>query len=161
MSGQPGQKPVSRSSTARRYTPRVILTVNPIPKVIRSGRGFNVILRTAPHARVTIVLQAGKTVIIVTGSGKHRRTSTRFVPLFGLTIHGNADGRGGYGQYLRLTYKPRAAVPAVLTITVSTPHSTTQSKRNMTIAPYNLSEKSSERLIQPLRACLGTFRIGC
>jgi len=27
--------------------------------------------------------------------------------------------------------------------------------------PYSLSGKSSERLRQPLRACLGTFRIGC
>ncbi len=28
-------------------------------------------------------------------------------------------------------------------------------------APYSLSGKSSEKLMQPLRACLGTFQIGC
>src|SRR5205085_2969460 len=74
-------------------------------------------IRTAAHARNTVMVQVVTRKTILTGTGLQRRRVTRSVVAYRAALRGTADQHGRLTARLRIAYRLARLAPARLTVT--------------------------------------------
>lgn len=100
-----------------------------------SGATLPVQVRTAARAQVTVLLQVVTTKVTFSGTSKHRKRITHTIVLYHATLKGRADAHGAFRGHLRVTYKPKKATAASLTVSAQTAHGTARVTDRLTIQP--------------------------
>lgn len=124
--------PSSAGSTDHRLKPT--RTRRLVLRIVVSGRMVILTIQTTPHARTSATLRV-LAQRVVHRPGKHRKRRAQRVAFYSLRIQGTADGKGQFTRRLTITYKPRKAVLALLTVSVRVGHAVVTRTTGVTLMP--------------------------
>jgi hypothetical protein len=100
-----------------------------------SGKTLQVRVRTVAHATVRVLLQVTTHKTVVTGTGKHRKKTTRTVVRYTVAVSGKADGHGRYTGKLRVRFKAAKPTAALVTAQVESGRAKATRSAKVTITP--------------------------
>lgn len=105
----------------------------PVHGVVGGGL-LLVVVNTAPHAQVSMMLQVLGTRKVFTGTGKHRKKTTLLVTLYQVGTGGSA-AKGIFTGRLHVGYEPYRTVQARLSVTVRTGHVAVTHRATVAVLP--------------------------
>jgi hypothetical protein len=111
--------PTATDTPTPRPTPclPLLLAIRLSQRSVVTGGTLTVGIRTAAHARNTVMVQVVTRKMIVIGAGRHRRRVTRPVVAYRAALRGTADRHGRFTARLRIGYRLARLAPARLTVT--------------------------------------------
>ena len=129
--------PTATHTPTPRPTPclPLLLAIRLAQRSVVTGGTLTVGIRTAAHARNTVMVQVVTRKTILTGTGRQRRPVTRSVVAYRTALRGTADRHGRLTARLRIAYRLARLAPARLTVTALKGCSSAAHTLGLTIRP--------------------------
>ncbi len=111
------------------------VTVGVKPATVAHGHNLTLSVQSVPKARVSVLLQVLTTRRVTTGTGGHKKQTTRIVVLYQLTFSGTTGRKGAFTGHARIQYRPAARTVAGISVTVSSGDFQATGSGHLTITP--------------------------
>jgi phospholipase C len=127
---------------AFRVTRSFRVTVQPLPvtlvvkpATVAHGHDLTLSVQSVPRAKVSVLLQVLTTRRVTTGSGKHKKQTTRVVVLYQITLSGTTGSKGVFTGHVRVQYRPSGRTRAGISVTVRSGGLQATGSGHLTITP--------------------------
>jgi phospholipase C len=111
------------------------VTLGVKPATVAHGHDLTLSVQSVPKARVSVLVQVLTTRRVTTGSGKHKKQTTRVVVLYQLMLSGTTGSKGVFTGHARVQYRPSGRTGAGISVTVRSGGLQATGSGHLTITP--------------------------
>jgi hypothetical protein len=129
----------------RSHPAPLLFILHVAPHTAVSGQFLTVGVRTVPQAQVTVILRVLERRVVYQGRGQQRKRLVQPVALYTVQVQGTANSRGRFTRSLKITYRPRKPIHALLAASARMERRAATRTMQMTILPQRHQQKMLQR----------------